>query len=266
MRTIKILLTSLLLMLLAAPGVVQAGIAVKPANVVLPLDTGRPSGRFVVANNGDTEERFRINATHFAYSPNGALQVVAPDGRSLAPWVKFNPKEFVLPPNSKRAVRFVIVPRGTLSPGEYWGAMELESLDYKETTTHDKDGRQITVKVIPSVLVPIYGTVGEVQYQATIEGINIIESTEGPALSVRFANVGGGRLMMKGSFTIVDTENRTLFSGKLPSGLILPGNHRYFNSLLEGTLESGDYKLSIDYGARTMGDERITEEFAFRID
>ena len=71
---------------------------------------------------------------------------------------------------------------------------------------------------------------------------------------------------MKGSFKIEDAAGGTLFSGDLPRGLILPGNHRYFNSLLDGALGSGDYRLSIDYGARTMGDERITEEFAFHID
>ena len=123
--------------------VVQADIAVKPANMVISLENGRPAGRFVIANNGEIEERFRIRATHFTYSESGALQVVPPDERSLAPWVKFNPKEFVLPPNSKRAVRFVIVPGANLQVGEYWGAMELESLDYQEASSSDGAGRNI---------------------------------------------------------------------------------------------------------------------------
>ncbi len=266
MKKIIIPLPALFLAVWCITGVVQAGIAVKPANMVISLENGRPAGRFVIANNGDVEERFRISATHFSYSEHGAMQVVQPDGRSLAPWVKFNPKEFTLPANSKRAVRFVVVPRGALASGEYWGAMELESLDYKEASGNDGKGRKYTVRVVPSVLVPIYGTVGEVRYEAAINDASIIETDNGTALRVLVANVGDGRLMMDGSFTITDTYNQPVSTGRLSRGLVLPGKHRYLTSAIDGVLSSGDYLLSIDYGARTMGDKRIKEEFAFHID
>ncbi len=82
-----------------------AGIAISPAVVRLSLDKKRPAGQFIIRNVGDTTERYRINARHFLYGENGALQIVEPDEHSLVPWIKFNPKEFTLPPKSRRAVR-----------------------------------------------------------------------------------------------------------------------------------------------------------------
>lgn len=241
-------------------GVCHGGVAVQPANVILELDKGRPSGRFVISNTSGTEERYRITAAHFAYSVDGGLQIVPPDGSSLAPWVKFNPKEFVLPPKSKRAVRFVILPRPNLPTGEYWGAMQLESLNTQSVVGRGKDGRDMRVKVVPAVLVPIYGTVGKPLYEGTLSNVGLNHTDDGTALAVTVNNIGQGRLMVKGRYWLTDSSNREVASGDLPRGLVLPGLTRNFQSSLGRYLPRGEYLLHVEYGARTLGDRMLVDE------
>ncbi|HSR09864.1 MAG TPA: hypothetical protein VLS90_00360 [Thermodesulfobacteriota bacterium] len=104
------------------------GLSISPAFVEVSLDKGRPAGQFTIANLGEEEERYRIRAIHFTFMRDGGVRYVEPDERSLAPWIKFNPTEFVIGPKERRAVRYVIAPKGKLRPGEYWAGMELESL------------------------------------------------------------------------------------------------------------------------------------------
>lgn len=258
----RLLLLTTAALLLAAPAA-WAGIAVQPASVTLKLDKGRPSGKFVISNTGPTEERYRVRAAHFGYTLDGGLQLLPPDEHSLATWVKFNPKEFSLPPNSKRAVRFVIVPRGPLQEGEYWGAMELESLNTSTATSSDKEGRELRLKIVPSVLVPIYGRVGNVRHDGRVADLAFAQGEQGPALAVTVANIGMGRLFVRGDYHILDENNREVYTATLPRGLVLPGLQRRFVSLIDEPLSSGRYTIRVEYGATPLGERKMTDEQSF---
>ncbi|NNL57269.1 MAG: hypothetical protein HKO71_05925, partial [Pseudomonadales bacterium] len=170
---------------------VIAGIAVEPAYISLNFDKGRASGRFVITNTGDTEERYRVIASHFTFSEQGALSLAEPNEHSMAEWIKFNPKEFSLPPKSKRVVRYVVLPKGKLQDGQYWAAMELESLEGRNYSTSDGGGRTFNLKVVPSVLAPIYGAAGKIERDYTVDKLDLTTSDRNKkVLEVRLSNIG----------------------------------------------------------------------------
>jgi hypothetical protein len=99
------------LVLLSLSGPVWANIGIKPAFVEVTMDKGRPAGSFFVANLGEKEERFRINAVHFTYSETGVLRRSQKGDHSLAPWIFFNPRELTLPPKTSREPPVAVVAR-----------------------------------------------------------------------------------------------------------------------------------------------------------
>lgn len=223
-----------------------AGISITPAFVETTIDTGRPAGQFLIANLGETEERFRIQAIHFVFSQEGALKRIPPDEHSLASWIKFNPREFSLPPKSKRAIRYVIIPRGNLKTGEYWGAMELESLQTQISTTKDTTGHEVKVEVISSILVPIWGKVGHVRYQGILKEAGITPADKGTTVRFSLLNTGDGRLLIQeGNFAITNEAGEQIGKGALGKFYLLPEQELSITHLLESSLAPGRYKLHI---------------------
>ncbi|HUU91595.1 MAG TPA: hypothetical protein VM238_10325 [Phycisphaerae bacterium] len=226
---------------------VWAGISVAPAFVEVTLDKGRPAGRFEIANLGEKVERYRVRALHFRFAADGSLLRLKADERSLAPWVKFNPAELTVAPKTSRAVRFVIIPRGKLAPGEYWGAMELENLDTQVGKGKDKEGRELKIEVVSTVLVPIFGTVGTVSRQGSLDHVKAAPDEEGTLIQARVTNQGTGRLLVKGRYEIQNASGEVLEEEELGYAYILPQADRKFSRRVKVGLPKGDYTVSVKY-------------------
>jgi len=238
---------SVLILALAA-GAAWGGIAVSPAYVEVTLDKGRPSGRFEITNTGDKLERFRIRALHFRFSPTGGLLRLEPDKHSLAPWLKFNPAELTLPPSTRRVVRFVIIPRGRLEPGEYWAAMEMESLDTQVAKSTDAGGRNLKVEVISTVLVPIFGTVGEVTRKGTLDAVKATAVPDkGTFIAAQISNQGNGRLLVQGTYEIRNEAGTVIETGDVGYAYILRESSCQFSQKVKNTLPAGRYEISVTY-------------------
>lgn len=253
MRTIKLRSLSavviVMMLLLWGSTTVHATLSISPAYVELALDKGRPSGQFQITNVGDSEERYRIKAIHFLFLEDGGFREIPPDDRSLAQWVRFNPKEFVLPPKSRQTVRFTVNTRGKLQTGEYWGAMELESLKTTHGRGKDAAGRELSIEVIPTILVPIFGKVGTVRYQATLKETRIVTSEKGEIVESQIANTGQGRLFIGGTYEIADSSGQSVASGILGRAYVLPGAERKFAVPLAVPLLAGQYILRVEYSS-----------------
>ena len=234
-------------------------IAVSPAYVEVPLDTGRPAGRFLISNLGDEEERFRINALHFVYTPGGAVVQSRTGERSLAQWLHFNPRELTIAPRTQRAVRFAIVPQGHLEEGEYWAAMELENLRQMEATSEGEDGKAVKIRMVATIMVPIFGTVGDVDYEGEVRAIDIVDMGGIPRLMVLVGNTGTGRLGVAGTFEIRDEAGELVLEGKTGGAYVLPNSERAFRSEIEKPLPAGRYKVNVSYRAVHL-DEQIEYE------
>ena len=221
------------------------GLSIAPAYVEVSLDKGRPAGQFMISNLGEEEERYRIRAVHFTFTKDGSVRNIEPDEHSLAPWIKFNPTEFVLTPKSRRAVRYVITPQGKLRPGEYWAAMELESLKTTVANAKDEGGREYRIEVIPSILVPMFGTVGKVRYQGTLKEIQVVPHEGGQAIQLLIENTGEGRLVVGAQYEIRNSSGEEVQKGSVARAYVLPGSEQFFFRQLETNLPEGNYKVRV---------------------
>lgn len=231
------------------PGALRADVAIKPAFVEVNLDEGRPAGTFLVSNLGDKEERFRINALHFTYSEDGGLKKASTGDYSLASWIRFNPRELTLAPGTQRAVRFAIIPRGKLQNGEYWAGMELESLAVNEVLSKDeKTGRAVKLKLMTTVIAPIFGTVGKTSYAGEVKDIQVKVENGAITLKALVASTGNGRIQVKGDYQVVDASGKTVDSGAIGTGYVFRGGQRWFSKKIEAVVPQGEYtvKLSVE--------------------
>jgi P pilus assembly chaperone PapD len=239
----------------------QAAIAVSPAYVEVKLDQGRPAGQFTIANIGDEEERFRIGAMHFIFTRDGALQTVKPDQHSLVPWIKFNPPEFTLAPKTQRVIRFVIVPQGLpLKAGEYWAAMELESLKAGVSEADDGHGRQLKLQITSSILVPMFGTFGSVHYAAEVKEARMTAVNAGQEIEFLVSNTGAGKLVLKGNYVIKDSGGQAVREGSIVSSYILPASERFVSAMLKEPLDSGTYTVHFECQSKDLS-QPIVQDF-----
>jgi hypothetical protein len=224
-----------------------AGLSISPALLEVNLEKGRPAGQFLISNIGDEEERYRIKAVDFSMSRTGTLTRIEPVEHSLASWIKFNPTEFIIPPRSKQAVRYVFTPPKKLNAGEYWGAMELESLKSAKSTASDSNGREYTIEVIPSIMVPIFGKVGSLNYKGIVKEVNVIAKEGKKMIVVSVENTGGGHLRLEGAYEIRDNSGAAIEKGSLPVSFVFPGNEEVFTTALKTDLSEGSYNVSVKF-------------------
>ncbi|MBT8140517.1 MAG: hypothetical protein KJP25_12190 [Gammaproteobacteria bacterium] len=248
---IKRLCMGLLCLLTSAS--VLAGISVEPAVVDLNFNAGRATGQFVITNTGDKDERYRIVASFFTLTESGGVQLAEETEHSMASWIKFNPKEFHLPPKSKRLVRFVVLPKKKVEDGQYWAAMELESLEGRDYSTKDEQGRTFNLKVIPSVLAPMFGRAGKISPDFEIKTEALLKNPRGQnVFEIEIGNKGNAVLNFRGYYQIEDSNNEVVHESAMDGGLLLRDKTRKYVTLIDPELPPGNYTLKILYASKGL--------------
>lgn len=228
----------------------EASIGIKPAFVEVNMDEGRPSGAFLISNLGDKEERFRVNAVHFTYSEKGSLDVSPTGQHSLAPYIRFNPRELTLAPKTQRAVRFAVVSKGKLPEGEYWAAMELESLAVNEALSKDeKTGRSVKLRTVTTVMAPIFGTAGKPTYEGQIKDIQVQVENGETVLKALVATTGTGRLGIRGTYEILDSSGAAIASGPFGAAYVLRGAQRWLTQKIDAGVADNQYTVKLSFEA-----------------
>lgn len=225
-----------------------ASLGARPAYLFLDLSKGNPSGTFTISNLGNEKQTYRARAIHFELKENGSILPVKPDDYSLAKWIKFNPKEFTLPPKSSRIVRFTIVRDGRkLKQREYWGAIEFTPLSGASfSSAADEKGRVMEFKVITALLIPIYGEMPGIVYGGRISDISAEQSKKTLQLSAMVENTGDGGLRTSGSWQIFAKGTGNLIKNiPVTPFLVLPKQRRHFTTNLEEHLPSGGYTVTL---------------------
>lgn len=226
----------------------HADLAAQPGYVFVNLNKGNPSGRFIVSNTGKEKQTYRARAIHFALTKEGSIRPVKPDDYSLAEWIKFNPKEFTLPPKSSRVIRFTVVrDEARLRPHEYWGAIEftpLKGASFKSKA--DKKGRSMQFEVITALLIPIYGEMPGTVYGGRISEISARQSDKRLQLAARVENTGGGALRATGSWQISDAGTGDLVK-QVPVQLftVFPKEERHLTTNVAEHLPAGSYSVTL---------------------
>jgi len=248
-----------MILLVIACGVSHAAIDISPAYVQVALDRGRPSGEFVLSNTGDTEERYRIRSASYKFSETGELQRLPSDENSLASWIIFNPKELTIAPKTKRIVRFVIATHGNVRPGEYWAAMELESLNVRTTILKPKSETSLNLQISSSILVPIYAQSGKITCSGGPSNAKVFPSSKGPVIQCTFTNSGNGRIQVSGEYDILDAGGKIVLTGPFCHASALPGSTRLLTRLAADPLPDGKYKVKIRFNTPQLGQTPVQE-------
>ena len=231
----------------------EARLAIAPATITVRLDKGRPSGTFQLTNLGDKTERYRARAVHFALSEGGALLFPPPDDLSLAPWIRFNPAEFEIPPNATRVIRYTILPPKGLAKGEYWGGIEFEPLKGTLSSYSDGEGRTFNITVLMDALVTIFGQMGEPSYQLKLTQAWLKSSNNSNLLNVQLQNCGLGKLNLSGGeFKLLDQRGTVVLEGPLSDFPLLRGAKRTITAELADAVAPGGYIVKITFAARQL--------------
>jgi hypothetical protein len=233
--------------LLLTPIMAQANLGARPAYLFVNLEKQNPSGTFTISNLSDEEQTYRARAIHFEIQENGSIFPVAPDEYSLADWIKFNPKEFTLPPKSSRAVRFTIVRNiQKLKAREYWGAIEFTPLTGSNFSKEDGNGHTMEFKVITALLIPIYGEMPDISYNGQIKNITADQSKGRLRLSAMIKNSGEGGLRANGSWQIFEKGTGALVK-QIPTSsfLVLPQQKRNLETYIDELLPIGNYTVTL---------------------
>tara|TARA_R110002167_G_scaffold15034_3_gene60502 strand:+ start:4554 stop:5357 length:804 start_codon:yes stop_codon:yes gene_type:complete len=236
----------LLLAMLLFTCQVQASLSVKPAFLHMDLTKRNPSGVFTIANLSDEEQVYRARAMHFIVTESGTLMPADENEFSLAHWIKFNPKEFTLPPKSSRKVRFSVVNRTLSEPREYWGAIEFTPLKYTIMNSEDAYGHKMQVKVLSRILVPIYGLNDGINFSGSALNLRGINSNDMLQLSALIDNDGDGVLRLQGLWQVFrQGESEPLQHVDVKSFIVLPKLKRQMRAQLEQPLPPGNYELEL---------------------
>lgn len=253
------------LFFLSLPQVSLADISLTPSFVNVKMGSGkkRLSGKFEIVNTGDTEERYRVKANHFLFHEDGSFSVLEPDENSLASWIKFNPKEFNLQPNTKRVVRYTIIPKIKAADGLYWGVMELESL-VPIAKTQKIGETNLTINFAQTVLVPMFASIGDLGYRGELENIKLEPGdVKGQKLlKVTIANRDQGALFMTGEYKLVSSSGEIVHEDVLSGGVILPDMKREYLTQLNPQIDAGQYRMLVEYSSPDLK-EKLTKELAF---
>lgn len=244
----------------------MAALVIEPALIEMELSQNRSSGAFIIKNVGDKEERYRAKAVHFLLTPEGGIKEVKPDEYSLADWVKFNPKEFVLPPKTSRVVRFSVMPQGKLRPKEYWGAIEFMPLSGAKVISQDSKGRSFNLEVLSVVLVPIYGHVDGTQYSGAIKDVRFKKDKEKLYVLCDVINTGSGVVRMNGSCQITDASGSVVDEIALKAVVAFAKSSRIVRAGLKKELAPGKYRARINLkSADPRSKMELTDEIEFTI-
>lgn len=247
------------------PQVSLAGISMTPSFVNVKMASGkkRVSGKFEIVNTGDTEERYRVKANHFLFNEDGSFSVLKPDANSLASWIKFNPKEFTIKPNSKRVVRYTIIPKVKAADGHYWGVMELESL-VPVARTQKVGDTNLTINFAQSILVPMYAAMGNLNYQGEVESVTLEPGdVEGQKLlKITIANRKNGALFLSGKYKLVSGSGKVVHEDVLSGGVILPAMKRVYVTKLSPEVEPGQYSMLVEYVSPDLKD-KLSSKLSF---
>ncbi len=247
-KAVWLLLWAVICTITSFPITVVAAVSVSPAFLQVDLSKKNPSGTFKVTNLDSSPQTFRAKVMHFSVTEEGSIQVVPPDEYSLATWVKFNPKEFTLPPKSSRKVRFSIIRKHTGVPREYWGAIEFTPLSSAQFSTEERDGRTMQFRVLTKIVVPIYGVMEDVNYAGKLTDISAekVKGKDQTRLSLMIENTGEGILRMAGEWRLTDkTSNKEALRALVQKVVVLPKQSRRLDVFVDQLLPAGQYDAVI---------------------
>lgn len=243
-------------LLMASYGSVASQSAVEVSPPVLLHAGGRAApvdAAYMVKNPTDLPLLVRVSVADWHYLADGTPNYLEAGSlpRSVAPFVTFNPAEFLLEPGETSEVRYTVALPAAAEPGSYWGVLFMTAEDPDPEPGFELARFSVRVGHVVYVNVPPLAPEGQI---VGIFGESPADPADGYALQIQYANTGNAVQRLDGYVELRDGQGQVLFHEELPPQVSLPGDvvGRTFD--VYGPLEPGNYTALVVYN---YGDETI---------
>lgn len=223
-----------------------ARLFLSPMYLKMESEQGQSKGVLQVGNTSSKPIRVRLSVTAFTYNKNGVFQRHSSEeivnsnsslAHDLTPYLRYSPREMVIPANSSRRVRLISLLPPSLPEGEYRTAIFAETL--QETT--NAQGHKVGLNM--SIGSALYVAKGEIQPQITVDGTNFNAKNKTIKLLI---NNTGTATAKGGIYWTLKQDKKVVSSGEsgssfLPSSQTNIVLNRHINN--QEVLAPGIYQL-----------------------
>jgi len=238
-RTRTLLLIFIIAAALCASWTASGAMLVDPARFILEIEPGqRDGGAITVTNASSVPTRYLAIAQDWVHDSQGGLMPKPANSTSasIAKWIKFNPREFTLPPNGRQVVRFSIsVPKNAVPEerrGVIFFAPAFQSSGLAVKT-------QIGV-VIYAAIKPIKRMFEVGLPKASLNG------ARQAVITIDLAAIGNAHCRLTGQFRLSDPSGKVVEEGRITEEVFLPGERRTIAVSGNKALAPGAYRLHLE--------------------
>lgn len=180
---------------------------------IIELDFSKNNRKFIsrivkVENPSPKDIRIRAYIESWDVNEGGAPQFTKEVlERSIADYIKFNPKEFDLKPGQNQVVRVTAkLPEG--SEGEYRGMIFFETVPTREEIVQpDKKNVNVAITFITRFGVVVYAYKGNINKDANLDDFKVAVVEEKDFISATLHNTGNVHSVIKGEVTLYADDN-----------------------------------------------------------
>jgi len=217
----------------------QAQVGVSPLVIEKQAQRGQAQGTLTIRNPSDQPSRARIYTEAFTYDRATGFKVLPESEQDLSPYLRFSPREMMIPPNESRRVRFIAQLPPDIAEGEYRTVM------FTETLIEATDSQQNAVGIQARIGATVYVRVGDVAPALQVEEARY--NRQDQEIELLASNSGQASARVKVDWTL--TQNgETLAEGQTPETSVIAQRDRFLALTLPDaiaeTLSPGTYQLA----------------------
>jgi len=217
----------------------QAQVGVSPLVIEKQAQRGQAQGTLTIRNPSDQPSRARIYTEAFTYDRATGFKVLPESEQDLSPYLRFSPREMMIPPNESRRVRFIAQLPPDIAEGEYRTVM------FTETLIEATDSQQNAVGIQARIGATVYVRVGDVAPALQVEEARY--NRQDQEIELLASNSGQASARVKVDWTL--TQNgETLAEGQTPETSVIAQRDRFLALTLPEaiaeTLSPGTYQLA----------------------
>ncbi len=228
MKTINIIILILVLFI----DTINAQIMVAPSHIEVYGEKGAlREGYFTVFNNGDKEAGITINLRKWKYTKGN-------DDLKVSDWLKVEPIDFIIPPHSKKFVKYSVT-----IPENLYG--EMSAMVGFRLKGKGSIVQQISIALYVRCIETsiIKGEIESVSFVTNYPLMYNKSESRFYILKIKLKNLGNVHLRPKGDVVIKDREGNIVSNLKIRyGGVVFPGKEKfYYTSKLNQNLKDGLY-------------------------
>lgn len=209
--------TTLLLVLLVGTGTAVAQVSIAPT--ALFFNSQSRFSSLTVSNAGQQAQEISIS-TEFGYptSRNGNIVIVNDSvmarDKSITGWIRIFPQDFVLEPQQRQVVRFVVRPPGDLPAGGYWARVQISSNPVSppvESVGEDEVGARINLVVNQIIGAHYHNQGAQTGVEVTAVDFTQQKESETGQIKVAMKQTGNAPFIGSISLTMAGTDGNTVY-------------------------------------------------------